>query len=222
MKVSELLASDAVKEALGEDGLNAINALVSDSQSVAEKLKEAEGKIGGITEQKKKAQKQLSELSERMEALETAGLSKGEQAEREKTKTAELLAKAETELTEMKAQVVAKERSMKLGNIATDLHFLSEVDAGTQNLLLENAFKDVDLNSPETVSAVLTQFKEKNKPFLQANTAASGTGTKSTGAGSVPTSNELTVDSIRNMSTADFAKNRERLWKEASKEAIAS
>jgi hypothetical protein len=54
MEVSELLATDAVKEALGEDGLTAISSLVSSSEALQTKLKEAEGKIGGITEQKKK------------------------------------------------------------------------------------------------------------------------------------------------------------------------
>jgi hypothetical protein len=153
-----------------------------------------------------------------LEALETAKLSKAEQIEREKNKTAELLAQRETELTEMKAQIVAKERSVKLGNIARDLHFLSSVDAGTQTLLLENAFKDVDLNSPETVNAVLTQFKDGHKPFLQADTAAQGSGTKGEGSGAVPGKVTLTPEAIRNMSPEDFRKHSDSLWKAAENE----
>ena len=219
MEVSELLNNDAVKEALGADGVTAINALLSSATETASKLKEAEGKIGGITEQKKKAQSQLTELSERMEALETAKLSKAEQIEREKTKTAELLAQRETELKEMRETMATKDRSVKLANIAGDLHFLKDVPSSTQSLLLENAFKDVDLNSPDMVNAVLTQFKDGHKPFLQAENAASGTGTKSAGSSDFVGKEELTPEAIRNMKPEDFMKNSEKLWVQAGKEA---
>jgi chromosome segregation ATPase len=221
MEVSEILANEEVAAALGEDGINAISSLAQSNALLQTKLNEAEGKIGGITEQKKKAQAQHSELLARIEELESSKLSRAEKIEREKAKAEELLANREKELKELQENMARRDRTLKLKSIATDLHFLDSVDSDTQTLLLDNAFKDVDLESPDTVNAVLSQFKERNKPFLRAE-VASGTGTKGEGANTAPQTMELTPEAIRAMSPEDFQKNADKLWAQANKEAMAS
>jgi len=202
-----------------EEGKAIAEVLAGASTGLAAQLAEAKAlaqandeKAGRILAEKKAAAEKLAELETKAAAASTAGQTKDERFQAELTAAQSRADNAMKALDELKGELQAKDRAEKIQTLATDLRFVPNVTASTQKVLVDAAFDGVDLADQIAVDAVMTKFKDENKPFLQAADVASGAGSVAGQVAPGANNAEAFQTKIDNMSPEDFKAQEKELW----------
>ena len=211
-----------IKKQLEEAGVSAelIETLSKDDGSAAKiakltaDLAAANGKSGGILEDKKKFQTQVDELKQQLADLSEKDLGEVErlklEIQREKSKSE----KAEADLTEAKSGYAAEKRNAALSKLGAGTKWLDTVPADTRDMIIKNEFGDIeDLGNQVLVDAKLKSVSEKYAGLIAAD-VASGGGSKAGGANAGGT-NAPVIEQMASMSDADIVKNAQTLVKAA-------
>lgn len=216
MEISELLSAEVI-ESLGDDAAAKLQGAFTEMQK---KIKDAEGRVGGITEQKKKAQALVDDLQSRLEELEQRSMSGDEKTQRQLEKLQQQLAQREKEFESLKTEAAAKERRSKLAQVVSKIKFLDDVAPETREVLVERHLHDIDLDDADVVSSMVKTFEANNKALLRGD-APSGTGdTGSREPGSLSSEKMPSQKEIMTMSDAEFKEQRDQLWEKANAEAV--
>jgi hypothetical protein len=210
--------TDKQKKALEDAGVDAsvIAELSKDDGTAATiakltaDLAAANGKSGGILEDKKKFQTQVDELKQQLADLSEKDLGEVErlklEIQREKSKSE----KAEADLTEAKSGYAAEKRNAALSKLGAGTKWLDTVPADTRDMIIKNEFGDIeDLGNQVLVDAKLKSVSEKYAGLIAAD-VASGGGSKAGGANTGGT-NAPVIDKMAGMSDADILANASSL-----------
>ncbi len=180
MTLQELLAQEAVKTALGAEGL----ALISGLAEADKKAKEEASKAGRILAEKKALQEKLEAVEADLETAKSSGKPEAEKTQAELVKAQKRAEKAEADLAKTNADFAKARRTVALDRIAQGVKYIDVVTPQAGRTLLEQALAGVENMEDETaVAAALTAFKENNKTLIASESQGTGGGTGRPGAG---------------------------------------
>ena len=173
-------------------------------------LEAANGKSGGILEDKKKFQKKVEELEVANRLLAEKDLGDVEKLNIELERMKSKAEKAEADLTEAKGGYAKEKRNAAEGRIGAGMKWLDTVPADVRDMVIRQELGDIeDLGNQVLVDAKIKAVSEKYAGMLAAD-APSGGGSKAgtaTGGGN----NAPIIDKMADMSDADIVKNASAL-----------
>ena len=203
--------TDKIKKQLEDAGIDsatiiALSADEGNAESIAKltaDLEAANGKAGGILEDKKKFQKQVDELEQKLSALTEKDLGEVErlklELEREKSKSE----KASADLTEANDGYAKEKRNSFVSKIGSGLKWLDTVPADTRDMIIRQELSDIDdLGNQVLVDAKLKSVFEKYAGMIAAD-APSGSGSKS-GSTSGGSANAPAVEKVLGMTDVEI------------------
>lgn len=175
--------NEAVKAALGAEGISVLAELSSTVESLSEKLKESDAAKGRILAEKKTEQEKRSAIEAEFATLKESGLSDAEKiskaAEREKARADNL----EAEFKALQSQHAQDRRTIAMDKVASGIRFIDTLPPQAGRILIESHLAGIeDMSDANTVGAALEAFKATHKGILAADPQGSGAGSR--GAGS--------------------------------------
>jgi len=213
------MSDDAQKtddgQAKGDDGTAAKLAEMQASMA------EMKSQIGSLTDQKKRAREEADSLKAQLDEIEDAKLSAKEKVAKELEKAKEIAAQAQADAKKAREEMAAEKRNIEIAGVAAGIPFLDGVSPENRTVLLGNLFDGVDMTNKELVDAMVDKWQGDNKALLRADGVGNGTGTKGGTPGAAP-AKDITPEGIRGMSSEEFAKNKDQLYKMAAAEAAAA
>ena len=169
-------------------------------------LEAANGKSGGILEDKKKFQKKVEELEAANRLLAEKDLGDVEKLNIELERMKSKAEKAESDLTDAKGGYAKEKRNAAESKIGAGMKWLDTVPADVRDMVIRQELGDIeDLGNSVLVDAKIKAVSEKYAGMLAAD-APSGGGSKA-GSASDGGTNAPVVDQMAGMSDADIVKN---------------
>ena len=169
-------------------------------------LAAANGKSGGILEDKKKFQTQVDELKKQLADLSEKDLGDVERLKLELDRANSKAEKAESDLTDAKGGYAKEKRNAAESKIGAGMKWLDTVPADVRDMVIRQELGDIeDLGNSVLVDAKIKAVSEKYAGMLAAD-APSGGGSKA-GSASDGGTNAPVVDQMAGMSDADIVKN---------------
>lgn len=234
MTLKELLKNAEVLKILGDDGVTLLNTLQTESTANAVTMRELQGRVGGITEQKKKAQADLAAVTAQLEQLSQGNLSEVEQLKADLAKQQSATKALNDSLLAQQTQLAAEQRQAKIASITKSVNFLDGIPDSVQQQTVSMAFDGIeDLTDNTATGAIIATLRETHAGMIKAVGAPAGSGGHGNNGGSgtdlggitIPESG-MTIDAqddivrgIQDMSSEDFAKNKTELHRAAMVEA---
>ncbi len=181
--IAKLSGVAGVKEALGDDGISALTAMLASVGDIEKKLQASEAKAARILQEAKEAKEAKAALEEDNEKLKNSSMSEAEKIKADAEKAMKRAEKAEKDLAALNAEYGKAKRAVALDKVASQVKFIDAIDANTGRILLEAGLASLQsLDDAEAVAAALVAFKEGHKTLIAADSQATGAGTGRPGA----------------------------------------
>ena len=168
LKLGDILSEDELREL---QSLGTPKAPSGDDQfeALTRKEKEANAKAARILEEKKRIKAENEVLLEKLEKLESTGLSDVEKLQKDLEKSNKSREKMESELKQMQENHASTLRSQKLGEIQSKVRFLDTIPNDMIKMSIESAFKKVeDLSDESAIAETLKSYMETHKGIIAA------------------------------------------------------
>ena len=219
MNIKELLAKVLKGETLTDEEKTFVTGYDPDKEknsTAAAARKSAEAKLREKEAELQRLNADIETL--RAEAEEKANANKPEieKLSKELEKLKKGLADKDAALQKLDSEKRQMIRSSKIGKVLSGLKFVDGLDSDIPRLALEKALaeiKDEDLDAEDLVKPILEKFKASNKAIL-ADTSGHGTGNPpkdGTGGAAGTAKTTFTRAEIKNMTSDEYAKNRDAI-----------